>query len=399
MPERITLRQAREMFVEKQLLTETKLPKGKAGTYKVIDQLGYVQIDTISVIERSHHLVLYTRNHNYEHKHLHDLQATDKKIFEYWAHAASFVPMKDYRYYLPRMRQRHVYGSWIHNWVEKNRAVLKMVKKRIEKEGALSSGDFEDEPNRKRGPWWDWKPAKMALEILFWQGILMVKERRSFQRIYDLTKRLLPKDLDITKPSVNEEKQFFIKRALQSMGAASEYDIRNYISIKKNLSPYLKSLEKAGEIERVEIEGLKNPYYILSNDLKKGCDPFWGSHPYNKVHFLSPFDNLVIIRNRTKAIFDFDYSLECYVPKHKRKYGYFSLPILWQGNLVGLLDPKADRANEILLIQNLHLHDHHINYKQFGPAFVQALNDFAEFHKCPKIQINKNISHKILRYL
>jgi len=387
---KITLKQARELFIQKQLLTETKLPNGKEGTYKVINQLGYVQIDTISVIERSHHLVLYTRNHNYEHGHLHDLQAKDKKIFEYWAHAASFVPMKDYRYYLLRMKRRHVYGSWIHNWIEKNRPVLKMVKRRIEKQGALSTSDFESPKDRKRGPWWDWKPAKMALEILFWQGILMVKERRNFQRVYDLTERVLPKGLDVTKPSDKEEKQFFIRRALQAMGIANEYDIRNYISTKTNLSPYLKSLEKVGEIQQVEIESINTPYYI-----NEGCDP----SKDDNVHFLSPFDNLIIIRNRTKTLFDFDYTLECYVPKHKRKYGYFSLPILWQGNLVGLIDPKADRENKTFLIQNLHLHNNRIDIKQFGPAFARALNKFAEFHKCPKIQFNKNISHRILKYL
>jgi uncharacterized protein YcaQ len=270
-----------------------------------------------------------------------------------------------------------------------------MVRKRIEKEGALSASDFEDEPNRKRGPWWDWKPAKMALEILFWQGVLMVKERRSFQRVYDLTERVLPKDLDITKPSEKEEKQFFIKRALQAMGVASEYDIRNYISIKKNLSPYLKTLEKAGEIKQVEIEGLKSPYYLL-----EGCDlaKEIGKFDDSDIHFLSPFDNLIIIRNRTKALFNFDYTLECYVPKHKRKYGYFSLPILWQGNLVGLIDPKADRENETFLIQNLHLHNEKINYRQFGPAFAKSLTGFAIFHKCPKIQFNKNISNKIIKH-
>jgi len=395
--ENISIKQARELFIQKQLLTETKLPKGKAGTYAVINQLGYVQIDTISVIDRSHHIVLFTRNPDYKHNHLHELQANDNKIFEYWAHAASFVPMKDYRYYLPRMQRKHVYGSWISNWIKKNRKVLKIVRKRIEKEGALSASDFEDEPNRKRGPWWDWKPAKMALEILFWQGILMVKERRSFQRVYDLTERILPKDLDVTKPTDKEEKQFFIRRALQAMGIANEYDIRNYISIKKNLSPYLKSLKRAGEIQEVEIEGIKNHYYILTEDLmrsdKNKVD--FG----NAVHFLSPFDNLIIIRNRTKALFDFDYTLECYVPKHKRKYGYFSLPILWRGELIGLIDSKADRANKTFLVQNLHLHDNRINYKQLGPSFAEALHNFAYFHKCPRVQFNKNAPKKILKYL
>ncbi len=378
------------------------------GTYKVIDQLGYVQIDTISVIERSHHIVLFTRNPGYKHNHLHELQANDKKIFEYWAHAASFVPMKDYRYYLPRMQRKHVYGSWISNWIQKNRKVLKIVRKRIEKDGALSASDFEDEPNRKRGPWWDWKPAKMALEILFWQGILMIKERRSFQRIYDLTERVLPKGLETTKPTDTEEKQFFIKRALQAMGVANERDIRSYIQIKEDLLPYLKLLEKTGEIQQVEIEGLENTYYVMTKDLirlkKEKIDLD------EKVHFLSPFDNLIILRNRTKALFDFDYSLECYVPKQKRKYGYFSLPILWQGELVGLIDPKADRANDTFLVQNIHLHAMRsaierkrnatqIDYKRFGSAFARALHNFAQFHKCPKIQFNKNVPKKILKYL
>jgi uncharacterized protein YcaQ len=396
-PLKITRKQGREIFLKKQLFTDKTIQKEKPGTYKVIDQLGYVQIDTISVVERSHHLVLFTRNPGYRHSYLHELQAKDKKIFEYWAHAASFVPMQDYRYYLPRMKSKHVYGSWISNWVKENRKVIKMVRGRIEDEGPLSTADFENPVDRKRGPWWDWKPAKMALEILFWQGILMVKERRSFQRVYDLTQRVLPKGLDISMPSDSEEKEFFIRRALRAMGTASEYDIRNYISIKKNLTPYIKAMLKTGEIEQIEIDGLNKHYFILAKDLsrlrKEDIDTG------NKVHFLSPFDNLIIIRNRTKALFNFDYTLECYVPKHKRKYGYFSLPILWQGELVGLLDPKADRSDETFLVQNLHLHDNRINYKQFGPAFAQALNDFARFHKCPKIKANKNLPKVLLRYL
>lgn len=390
---KISRKQAQEFFIHKQLLNRNRIPQSKAGTYKAIDQLGYVQIDTISVIERSHHLVLFTRNPAYKQSHLHELQAKDKKIFEYWAHAASFIPMKDYRYYLPRMKQKHAYGSWISNWVKENRKVIKLVRNRVEKEGALSASDFSDEPNRKRGPWWDWKPAKMALEILFWQGVLMVKERRSFQRVYDLTERVLPKGLDVSMPTDKEEKEFFIRRALQAMGVATENDIRNYISIKKNLTPYINSLLKAWEIEEIGIENLKTPYYILSDEHFEGCDP------YNEVHFLSPFDNLIILRSRTKALFDFDYTLECYVPKHKRKYGYFSMPILWQNELVGLIDLKADRANGAFLIQNIHLHDNRIDYKRFGPAFAQALNNFAQFHKCPNIQFNTNIPKKILKYL
>ena len=383
------IERARAFTLQRQLLGGARLPCSKAGTLRVIEQLGYVQIDTISVVERSHHIVLRTRNPDYTSQHLHDLQARDRKIFEYWAHAASFVPMEDYRYSLPAMKREPREGSWSDQWAKNNADAITMVRRRIREEGALAPSDFEDDQKRKRGPWWDWKPAKAALEVLFWRGELMITERRNFQRVYARTERVLPKNLDTTMPTEQEAKEFFARRALRALGIATIRDIDRYIGTGGKLGDALGRLRAAGEVTEVEIEGVQKPYYAPAEDLAR-----WrprAPRTDDRVRLLSPFDNLIILRDRTKALFDFDYCLECYVPKPKRKYGYFCLPILWRGRLVGRLDPKADREQKVLLVQNLHLvpgiEDEHV----FFEALARAINDFACFNACERVALSKKI--------
>ncbi len=389
----ISPRQARNLFLKNQLLINPKLPEGKTGTLKAIENLGYVQIDTINVIERSHHIVFFTRCPDYKQQYLHELQVKDKKIFEYWAHAASFIPMKDYRFYIPAMKKKPKKDSWLDKWIKEHRSLIRKVKARVKKDGPLAASDFQDVKHRKRGPWWDWKPAKMALEALFWQGDLMIKERRKFQRIYDITERVLPENVDITKPSEEQEKKFFIRKALNAMGIATIQDINKYIGISGRLNKWVDQMLKLGQILELTIKGLNKSYYILT----KGLEEIRKSKTVIslRVSFLSPFDNSIILRDRTSALFNFDYSLEAYVPKTKRKYGYFCLPILWQNQLIGKIDPKADRKNKILIINNLHLEDKKINYNKFIPALSRTLKDFADFHNCEKIELSKNIPAKI----
>jgi len=389
---KISLNQARNFSLKKQLLINPKLRTGKAGTMYVVDKLGYVQIDTINVIERSHHIVFFTRCPDYKQIFLHELQAKDMKIFEYWAHAASFIPMKDYRFYVRAIEKKPEKGSWLDKWITEHRSLIKNVKQRVMKEGPLTASDFPDVEKKKRGPWWSWKPAKMALEVLFWQGFLMIKERRNFQRVYDLTERVLPKNLNITKPSEKAEKKYFVKRALWAMGIATEKEINDYIGVSGKLNKRMTEMQKSGEIIKIEIAGLKKPYYALTEDLPELQQD--SIEVDSKVRFLSPFDNSIIIRNRTRDLFGFNYSLECYVPKHKRKYGYFCLPILWRNQLVGRIDPKADRQNKILIINNLHLENKKINYNEFMPALSSALNNFARFNKCAKTDFSKQIPKK-----
>lgn len=392
---KISLKQAQHFSLQKQLLNNPKLPKGKAGVLRVIEKLGYVQIDTINVIERSHHIVLFTRLSDYKQKFLHELLAKEKEIFEYWAHAASFIPMKDYRFYLRAIERKPKKDSWFGKWIGKHHSLIRKVRQRVSRDGPLMTSDFTDNAGRKRGTWWDWKPAKMALEVLFWQGVLMIKERRKFQRVYDITERVLPKNLDTTKPTIEEEKKFFINRALRALGIATVQGINGYIGISGKLNKWIHKMVKEKEILEIEIRGLKKTYYILCNDLE-GLKKRKATTD-SKIRLLSPFDNAIILRDRTRDLFGFNYSLECYVPKNKRKYGYFCLPILWQNQFVGRIDPKADRQNNILIINNLHLENKKIDYKKFRPALAEVLNELSRFHNCEKIEFNKKIPSKITR--
>ncbi len=392
---KITAEQARSLFLRKQFLSHTRLPQGKPGVLRIIEKLGYVQIDTINVVERSHHLVFFTRCPDYKHQYLHALQAKDKKIFEYWAHAASFIPFKDYRYYLSTMERKPKKGSWLDTWIKKNRTLIKKVKTRVVREGPLAASDFEDVKKRRRGTWWDWKPAKMALEVLFWQGELMIKERRNFQRIYDITERVLPKNVDTTQPTEDEEKRFFIRRALGALGIGSAQEINRYIGVGGRLDKWVDLMCKNGEIVKVEIDSVRKAYYMLKKDVaeirtgKKAED--------SRVRLLSPFDNCIILRERTRVLFGFNYSLECYVPKSKRRYGYFCLPILWRNQFVGRLDPKADRQNKTLIINKLHIEDRKLDLKTFIPALSRCLKEFARFHACDEIKLNIRIPARIRR--
>jgi len=145
--------QARNLFLKKQLLINPELPEGKAGALKAIENLGYVQIDTINVIERSHHIVFFTRCPDYNQKYLHELQAKDKKIFEYWAHAASLIPIKDYRFYISTMEKEPKKDSWLDKWIKEHRSLIRKVRARVIKHGPLAASDFQDVKHRKRGPW------------------------------------------------------------------------------------------------------------------------------------------------------------------------------------------------------------------------------------------------------
>ncbi|UCG31408.1 MAG: YcaQ family DNA glycosylase [candidate division WOR-3 bacterium] len=391
----VSKEKARSYFLNRQLLSGKKIPKGKLGTLRIVEHLGYIQIDTINVVERSHHLVLHTRQLDYRQVFLHDLQARDRKIFEYWAHAASFIPMKDYRYYLPAIKRKPKPGSWFDQWTKKHPDMVKRVKRRIEKEGPLTPSDFSDVENRKRGTWWDWKPAKAALEVLFWRGDLMITGRRNFQRVYDLTGRILPENVDTTMPTEQEEKEFFVRRALNALGVATIGDINRYIGISGKLNKWLSGLHQRGVVTEIEIAGFNKPYYALTKDLKKITHG--AMHIDDFVRLLSPFDNSIILRDRTQALFDFNYSLECYVPKPKRKYGYFSLPILWRNNLVGRIDPKADRQREVLSIQNLHIEKDTGGQHAFFRALADTINEFARFNECKHVEMNSQIPSTIKR--
>jgi uncharacterized protein YcaQ len=379
-------------------------PKTRMGAAKLIDQLGYVQIDTLAVVQRSHHLTMWTRLPRYQPRVLHDLQANKRKIFEYWTHAMSYVPMADYRYYLPRMRNfNRSTDKWVLARLEQCKTLLKPVLRRIRKEGPLGAKDFE-KPKGKAGSWWDWKPAKMALEFLMWRGDLMVAHRENFHKRYDLTERVLPEGTDTGFPSPEEVGRFIVRRAIKSMGVASEKDLCAYLQPgssrdsdfhavdRKDLLRALEHLIEAKEIVRLQIEpDPKTTHYASKARLARAVS----KREEKQLFLLSPFDNLIIQRKRTRRIFDFDYALECYLPAAKRKHGYFVMPILWGSQMVGRLDPKADRKSQTLQIQNLVMEPGFNELDEFLPALAEKLHDFAKFNVCERVNIGKTQPKKL----
>ncbi len=398
---KVSLVQARQAAINSQLLSnKNNLAKGKEGVYQVIDKLGYIQIDTISVIERAHHHTIWTRCPDYKPEFLDKLQAKDKKIFEYWGHAASYLPLSDYRYYLNRMRSfQSPHEKWLKEMSDKYGHLMAPVLNRIHKEGALGTKDFETPQGTKKGSWWDWRPTKIALEMLFWRGDLMVKERRSFQKIYDLPGRVLPTEVDTTFPGDEDSGRFFVSRALTSYGIACQKDIKNHIHMvdKKLINRALKKMLKSGEVTGIDIETLdKKEYFALTNNLDSFNTP---DKPESHLHILSPFDNMVILRDRIKELFDFDYTLECYVPPAKRKYGYFSLPILWGNRFIARMDSKADRRNKTFMVRNLVFEPEFNDFNAVLPALYAKLNAFAEFNRCRGITIEKTEPAKLKKIL
>jgi len=342
--------------------------RGPAAVADLIGRIGFVQIDTISVVERAHHHILAARLPGYKTPWL------DKApVFEYWAHAAAFLPWRDYRHTLPRKQRVREHG---HDWFRVDRADADAVLERIRAEGPLMARDFES-AGGKAG-WWDWKPAKRALEFLSMSGELMVT-RQGFQKVFDLTERVLPPGTDTRPPTPGEHAAWYVDRALDAWGLAARdefaYQRREHTD---QVAEVLKQREEEGSLVRVTVEGWpKVPYWVRSADLGR-VDAL--PAPDRALHILSPFDPLVIHRKRTLRLFAFDFVIECYVPAPKRKFGYFALPLLWGDTFAGLLDAKADRAAGRLVIQNLRYDGPPRRRAAFDAAFAKALVKFAAFN-------------------
>ena len=395
--------EAKKIALKAQLLDGYPVQaSGKAGVAHIIDRLGYLQIDTISVIKRSHHHTLWLRHQDYHEEMLHDLQAKDFAVFEYWTHAMSYLPISDFRYYLPRMRNfADPKSKWAQQQVQTCQHLFDPILERIRKEGPLSSKDFEPSPGKQSGTWWDWKPAKSALELLFWRGDLMIRERKNFHKIYDLTERVLPAQIDTTLPEPGELGMFWVRRALSAFGLATERQMRRFlqpessrdaeqqIASKELIVRTIQTLVDANELIPVTIEDDQTTRYYTTHQTLEQITTFPLSA---RVNLLSPFDNLIIQRDRAKALFGLDYTLECYVPEEKRMYGYFVLPILWGTDFVGWLDPKADRKQKTLVIINLNLHADFRVTDEFLTELSQTLIDLAHFNECENIEL-KNLSH------
>ncbi|MEM1154075.1 MAG: crosslink repair DNA glycosylase YcaQ family protein [Pseudomonadota bacterium] len=371
--------QARKLVLNAQRLP----PRKRAGsaidaTLDAIEHLGYIQIDTISVVQRAHHHTLWNRNPRYRPSHLDDLVAQGK-VFEYWSHAAAYLPMRDYRFSL--LRKKAIAEGALDHWGKRDKRLMRDILKRIASEGPLMARDFEHSGNKVSD--WSQKPAKRALEYLFMQGDLMTAGRIGFQKVYDLTERVLPPDTDVSVPTEEEHARFLISSYLHANGLGQPAQMTYLLKGKKQaVQESLQAMHSAGGVIEVRVGEAK--YYALPNAESLLDQPLSRS----KAKILSPFDNLLIQRKRMQALFDFDYQLECYVPAAKRKYGYFCLPVLYNGALSGLIDCKVNKAQDTLELTTLMMDPRTADAESFALALGKELFNFSAFNQCSSVTLH-----------
>lgn len=378
----MTVKQLRRITLENQgLLHAAPFGKGKNAVLSGLEHLGYLQIDTLSIVERAHHHTLWTRIPDYKTEHLNEL-VKERNVFEYWFHAASYLPMKDFRFALPQMiavkqNQTHNYNA--------DPKVMQYVMDTIRTEGPKKARDFKSE-SKNAGSWWNWKPTKIALERLFLQGDLMVSGREGMQKMYDIRERVLPLNINTAVPTDLEFAEYLVNTYLTAYGFTTVKQITHLKTggvIRKNVDEVLNSMLQNGTIQQINIENLPS-IFVLNDLLEKSINKVSPT-----IRLLSPFDNSIIHRDRLKQLFDFDYKIECYVPKEKRQYGYFCLPILFGDTFIGRVDCKAHRKDKQFEIIHLHIKHQSPDLELWEKPFVDTIRRFATFNGCESIKLTK----------
>lgn len=312
---------------------------------------GGLQLDSINVVERAHYLTLWSRFGPYDKGLVDRLVYEERVLHEYWAHAACLVAASDLPGWARAMADFCVQHTGWAGWLKSNGRVARAVEAEIRRRGPLSAVAFERPAAQgKAAGWWDWKPAQHALQYLWLSGRLGVHSRRAFQKSYDLAERLRPAVEPLSRA---EFPLWHLRKSLRAMGAATEKDLAGYLTFPKlgaQRRTALKALLKSGEVVPVEVEGSPASWYALACDL-----PALDSPPEPRgTTLLSPFDSFMWHRARVKELFGFDYRIEVYTPGPKRVYGYYTLPILHEGRLVGRVDPKNHRSEKRLEVRAAH---------------------------------------------
>jgi uncharacterized protein YcaQ len=344
----LTKAEARRIWLRCQRLdTPEPFGDGPPAVAAAVDHLGYVQIDTINVIERCHHHILYSRIPNDRRADLRQAQSLDKSVFEYWTHALSYVPSKDFRYFVPGMKLHKREG---HRWFANVKpADMRKVMRLLRRDGALTIRDIEDDVlTEKEHLWQSRKPSKRALQLAFYAGEVTVSERTGMLKTYELMTRHFGWDKPPKPASVSETTAYLLDRALRAQGIVSLDSICHLDAPSKAaVRRLIEARVRRKEMVPVALEGAgKQEHWVRLETLEQtgGGDP-------RLVHILSPFDPLIIQRKRTELFFDYGHRFEAYVPREKRLFGYFALPVLVGEDIVAAIDLKTDRKNKKLLLQ------------------------------------------------
>jgi uncharacterized protein YcaQ len=377
---------ARALHLSAQGLLQPRRRKASNNdVLEAIRRMGILQIDTINVVARSPYFVLWSRLGDYEPGWL-DQHLSEGRLFEYWAHEACFVPIEDYGLYRHRMIDPEAMGwKYSASWVRERAAEVEQVLAHIRANGPTRSSDFE-RSDGKAGGWWEWKSEKRALEMLFTSGALMIARRHNFQRVYDLVERVHPTWDDARMPPLPEVRRQFVLRAVKALGVAKASWIPDYHRTRRP-HPDPESLASAGDLVRARVEGWDEPAYIHPDHLDTARSAAGGLLAPTLTTLLSPFDPVVWDRRRALELFDFDYRLECYTPADKRRYGYFTLPILRRGVLAGRIDAKAHRGSGVFELKSVILEPGVRASERFVRDVATAVLRCARWHRCRAVHV------------
>lgn len=360
-----------------------------------IERMRLLQIDSIHVVARSPYLVLYSRLGDYRAEWL-DEALERGRLAECWAHEACFVPAGDYGLHRAWRERRE--GHWAHRHAARMRNEhpqdMHALLERIRHSGPVRASDFE-RADRGASGWWEWSPQKRWLEAWFAQGELMVARRERFQRVYDLAENVLakldpPLDQAMARLSHDELRRRFILDSVRALGLAQARWIADYYRLKpavteRELAPLLAS----GELLAAQVRGWDAPGYVHRDHAALLQKAAGGRLRATRTALLSPFDPLVWDRARLRELFDFDYSLECYLPAAKRRYGYYVLPILHRGRLVGRLDAKAHRAQGVFEVKALFLEQGVEPEPRLLDEVAEAIAASARWHGTPQVRLGR----------
>ncbi|AVE36521.1 TPA: crosslink repair DNA glycosylase YcaQ family protein [Pseudomonas aeruginosa] len=344
---------ARRLALTAQCFEPRAQKPNKSRIRAIMQRLGALQLDAVNALIRSHYLPLYSRLGHYEREDL-DLLAwgelSERGLFEYWGHEASLMPLELYPFFRWRML-RAVEGRGIHRELVEfgrdNRRLIREILSLVKERGPTGTSDVTRRET-PAGTWWDWSMEKLALEWLFATGELTVACRRGFERLYDLPERVFPAHI-LRTPEVSEPEahRYLLAHAAQALGVATESDFRDYFRLGlQDVRVRLSELVEDGNLIKVDVEGWTKPAWIGSR--------FSHAGPEGSSSLLSPFDSLIWSRERTERLFNFYYRLEFYVPANKRVYGYYVMPFLYRGYLVGRVDLRAERTLKCLAIWGVH---------------------------------------------
>lgn len=365
----------------------------KQDVLAAIRRMGALQIDAINVVARSQYLVLWSRLGCYEPRWLDELLA-EGQLFEYWAHAACFLPIEDYPLYRRRMldatgRWAHA-ARWAHTWLAENGAAAERVLTHIREQGGARTSDFA-RTDGQAGGWWNWKPEKAALEALHTAGKLMIARREGFQRVYDLRERVLPGWDDARALTSDEALRAFVLRTVRSLGVAPARWVPDYLRLaKRGIAALLEGLAEEGVLVRARVTGWDEPIYLHPETLPTIEAIQGGALRPTRTTLLSPFDPIIWDRDRALELYGFAYRIEVYTPAAKRRYGYFTLPILHDGTLVGRVDPKVERKAGRLVIRAAHLEPGVAVDEPLLVGLAEAVRDFARFHEVAEVVVERS---------